>query len=125
MRQRLAAIRGVAILFTVSWLPIGLLLLVTDLMYPPSLENNVSSEHLYLAFAICHIIAMTSAISNPVVYGWLNSNIRRELMQLIPCKCTRPPPEETTAAPSPTMVLCQNGQKRPTHQQPATTYTAL
>jgi len=42
---------------------------------------------LYVALATCHVIAMTSAVSNPIVYGWLNSNIRREFLQLLPARC--------------------------------------
>lgn len=42
---------------------------------------------MYTALAVVHIFAMTSAISNPIVYGWLNSNIRREFLALLPEPC--------------------------------------
>ncbi|KAL1138458.1 hypothetical protein AAG570_008522 [Ranatra chinensis] len=50
-----------------------------------------SAESLYLALAACHVTAMSSAVSNPVVYGFLNSNIRHELCQLLPAKCALAP----------------------------------
>nr|AKO62911.1 long neuropeptide F receptor isoform 2 [Rhodnius prolixus] len=118
---------AVAVLFAVSWLPLGLFSLMADLLYPPGSETHISSQSLYITLAACHLLAMSSAISNPVVYGWLNSNIRRELVQLLPSRCTsrqQQSQQQTTNAPSPTIMLCQNGQSIP-HQQPATTYTAL
>jgi hypothetical protein len=59
---------------------------------------HMSPHSLYVALATCHITAMTSAVSNPVVYGFLNSNIRHELCQLLPGRCapTPPQPEDPT-----------------------------
>ncbi|XP_050549049.1 neuropeptide F receptor-like [Daktulosphaira vitifoliae] len=68
---------GVAVVFTVSWLPLSVFSLTADLMTTP-----VNPRQLYLTLAVCHITAMTSAISNPIIYGWMNSNIRNELYQL-------------------------------------------
>jgi len=66
-------------LFAVSWLPHYLFTVVVDAK--PLL---VSTENLYIATAVFHLVAMTTAITNPIVYGWLNNNIRRELMTILP-----------------------------------------
>ncbi|XP_049859966.1 neuropeptide Y receptor type 2-like [Schistocerca gregaria] len=83
-RRTTLLLSGVAVLFVVSWLPQGLYQIVMDLGFP-----EATTEAQYLALAACHITAMTSAVSNPIVYGWLNSNIRHEFMQLLPSRCKR------------------------------------
>ncbi|KAG8326652.1 hypothetical protein J6590_035746 [Homalodisca vitripennis] len=93
----------VAILFALSWLPLGVFSLLADVLYPADVSTKVSPQNLYVAFAICHVIAMSSAITNPVVYGWLNSNIRKEFLQLIQSKCS-PHPEEGVPKPAPAAV---------------------
>ena len=57
-----------------SWLPLNLAnVIITTL---DSEENPLFEdiENLYILFAICHIASMTSAISNPVLYGFMNEN---------------------------------------------------
>ncbi|XP_022253604.1 neuropeptide F receptor-like [Limulus polyphemus] len=71
-------LQNVCLVFTISWLPWNLINLLAD-VYP----NVMTPKDLYMTFAICHIIAMTSATSNPILYGWLNTNIRRELVRLV------------------------------------------
>ncbi|XP_014255781.1 neuropeptide F receptor-like [Cimex lectularius] len=118
---------GVAVLFAVSWLPLGLFSLWADLLYTAdsAKETSFSPESFFVALAACHVIAMSSAVSNPIVYGWLNSNIRRELLQLFSSSCSMNAMREGNGVgPTSTMMLCQNGQ-RAQHQPPATTYSAL
>ncbi|XP_013784684.1 neuropeptide F receptor-like [Limulus polyphemus] len=67
---------NVSLVFTISWLPWNVINLVADL-YP----TIMSPKNLYMVFAICHLIAMSSATSNPIMYGWLNTNIKRELVR--------------------------------------------
>lgn len=87
-----------SILFVLSWLPLSVFSLTADVLYPPDTLGQVSSQRLYVAFAVCHVIAMSSAVSNPVVYGWLNSNIRKELLQILLSQCGAPV-EEFQEAP--------------------------
>ncbi|XP_023220686.1 neuropeptide Y receptor type 5-like [Centruroides sculpturatus] len=68
---------NLSIVFTISWLPWNIVNLIAD--FHPKI---FSPETLYLIFALCHIIAMTSATTNPILYGWLNTNIRRELLKM-------------------------------------------
>ena len=39
-------------------------------------------ENLYITYAICHIASMTSAISNPILYGFMNENFREEFSKI-------------------------------------------
>ncbi|XP_059474169.1 neuropeptide Y receptor type 5-like isoform X2 [Neocloeon triangulifer] len=69
----------IAALFAISWLPhyiLSIIVEVKPLIFP--------TEKLYIATAICHTIAMSTAITNPIVYGWMNTNIRRELIGMLP-----------------------------------------
>ncbi|GFG35484.1 hypothetical protein Cfor_00548 [Coptotermes formosanus] len=84
-RRTTLLLTGIAVLFAVSWLPLGLYSVLVDLLVTPTAPT--SPRGLYVALAACHVIAMTSAVSNPIVYGWLNSNIRREFLQLLPARC--------------------------------------
>ncbi|XP_071440849.1 neuropeptide Y receptor type 2-like [Hetaerina americana] len=83
-RRTTLLLAGVAVLFAVSWMPLNVLSLLADAS--PDLFSTSANE-LYIALAVCHATAMTSAISNPIVYGWLNTNIRHEFMQLLHPKC--------------------------------------
>lgn len=37
---------------------------------------------MYMAFVICHMVAMTTAGTNPLLYGYMNTNFRRDLVNL-------------------------------------------
>lgn len=61
---------SIAIIFGISWLPLNILNIVVDLFYP--FED---SSKFRICFAICHMIGMSSACSNPLLYGMKNSVI--------------------------------------------------
>ena len=63
--------------FAVSWLPWHVVNLLADFHY------FHSPEYFYAVFGSCHILAMSTACSNPVLYGWLNTNLRREMRALM------------------------------------------
>lgn len=109
------------VLFALSWLPLSLFSLTTDVLYPAdsSTPHHVSPQSLYVGFAVCHVIAMSSAVSNPIVYGWFNSNIRKEFLQLLQSKCgsgvgdvppvveVQPPPVTKGAFSVTTHTVCE------------------
>ncbi|XP_054715040.1 neuropeptide Y receptor type 5-like [Uloborus diversus] len=68
---------NISIVFTISWLPWNGLNLLAE--FNP---NLLGPKELYLAFAVCHMTAMSSSVTNPILYGWLNSNIRREMVRV-------------------------------------------
>lgn len=39
-------------------------------------------------FAVCHLVVLGSACANPVLYGWLNENFRREFVAVLCRRCT-------------------------------------
>ncbi|XP_054263884.1 neuropeptide F receptor-like [Macrosteles quadrilineatus] len=106
-RRTTLLLSGVAILFALSWLPLGIFSLTADIYYSGESYTEVTSQELYVALAVCHITAMSSAVSNPVVYGWLNTNIRQEFLQLLPSRCANPALQEegTTKTVLPTTTL--------------------
>ena len=71
---------AIAFTFAVCWLPLNLFNLLDDshslLADRPQLR--------ILTYALCHLTGMSSACLNPVLYGWLNQNVRSELARLFP-----------------------------------------
>ena len=43
--------------------------------------NTFSSESLMTTYMICNLIGMSSTCTNPILYGFLNQNIREVIMQ--------------------------------------------
>lgn len=73
---------SIAVIFGVSWLPLNFFNLYADMQHPSAV-----TQRLLVAYAICHMIGMSSACSNPLLYGWLNDNFRKEFQELL-CRCT-------------------------------------
>ena len=61
--------------FAASWLPYHLLNIIHDYTHKP--ESHVT---LYSLSAWFYGIAMSTVISNPILYGWLNPTLRREIV---------------------------------------------
>lgn len=76
---------SVAIMFGISWLPLNIVNIVVDIFNP--IEGPESDRWYRSIFAICHMIGMSSACSNPLLYGWLNDNFRKEFVDIL-SKCT-------------------------------------
>nr|XP_020830845.1 LOW QUALITY PROTEIN: neuropeptide FF receptor 1 [Phascolarctos cinereus] len=64
----------VALFFTLSWLPLWCLLLLTD-------YGHLSEQQLYLLsvyiFPFAHWLAFFNSSANPIIYGYFNRNFRR------------------------------------------------
>ncbi|XP_063706269.1 uncharacterized protein LOC134835326 [Culicoides brevitarsis] len=65
----------IALVFGISWLPLNFYNLYMDIF---NLEDTFTEGHV-ICYAICHMLAMSSACLNPVIYGLLNDNFRKEL----------------------------------------------
>ena len=81
---------SIAIIFGISWLPLNVLNVVADL----GVLFKDNKERFLIPYGLCHMIGMSSACSNPVLYGWLNENFRKEFKEIFlsvrpPC-CRRP-----------------------------------
>ncbi|XP_066964516.1 neuropeptide Y receptor type 6-like isoform X2 [Macrobrachium rosenbergii] len=80
-RRTTILLTSIAAAFAVCWLPWHVVNLLADFNYVAFFQEP---EYFYVVFGSCHAIAMSSACINPVLYGWLNTNLREELMQVIP-----------------------------------------
>ena len=65
---------SVSVCFVGCWFPWNAVNILIDLR-PDLLPGHVT----YALMATCHIVAMLSALLNPLLYGYSNTNIRREL----------------------------------------------
>uniref|UniRef100_H3DGK9 Neuropeptide Y receptor Y4 n=1 Tax=Tetraodon nigroviridis TaxID=99883 RepID=H3DGK9_TETNG len=89
--QRMAHSRRINIMlvalitaFAVCWLPLTIFNVVSDWDQDalPICNHN-------LLFSLCHLLAMSSTCINPVIYGFLNSNFRQEVKNvLLHCRCS-------------------------------------
>lgn len=73
----------IALIFCVSWMPLNLYNVLVDLHNP--FGND--TETMFIIYAICHMMGMSSACSNPLLYGWLNDNFRKEFKEIAVCMC--------------------------------------
>jgi len=72
----------IAITFAVSFLPLHLFFTVTDLGLWGIIAQNIKMY--YFILCVCHCVAFSSCVSNPVLYGWLNTNLRKEFLKVLP-----------------------------------------
>ena len=72
-RKNSMLLMTIAVMFALCWFPLTLVNLLADYNYVIFMHRNF-----LLAFAIAHMFAMVSACLNPIIYGWFNSNFRRE-----------------------------------------------
>ena len=45
--------------------------------------NLLPRQMYYFMLGVCHCVAFSSCVSNPVLYGWLNTNLRKEFLKVI------------------------------------------
>lgn len=80
---------AIAAVFAISWLPLNIYNLIADFNYRLLTSENVTYQHAYIAFAVCHAVAMSSACWNPILYGWLNTAMKAEILLISRsvCRC--------------------------------------
>ena len=71
-RNKMLAI--MSLIFLISWLPLSIIGVLLD-SKPDILGNDI--ELVTIVFMTCHLIGMSSAFANPIIYGYSNKNIRR------------------------------------------------
>lgn len=69
---------SVSLVFGLSWLPLNLLNVISD--FSPLFSHD--DQLFRIVFAVCHLIGCSSACSNPILYGFLNENFRKEMHQV-------------------------------------------
>ena len=55
---------------------LSLLTYIVDLHYTEGDSLFTNEEHMRITYAICHLASMSSAITNPFLYGYMNENFR-------------------------------------------------
>lgn len=70
---------SIAVIFCISWLPLNFYNLYADIYFK---ESKLTQAQLII-YAICHMMGMSSACSNPLLYGWLNDNFRKEFNEIL------------------------------------------
>ncbi|GFW88838.1 neuropeptide F receptor [Trichonephila clavipes] len=78
---------SIALIFGFSWMPLNILNVVADFFYPFS-DNSTFR----IVFACCHMAGMSSACSNPLLYGWLNENFKKEFKEIFAACAKTPQP---------------------------------
>lgn len=79
MRRTNCLLISIAVIFGISWLPLNLYNLLTDI----SMSKSSTSTIEVMKYAVCHMIGMSSACSNPLLYGYLNDNFRKEFKEIL------------------------------------------
>ena len=62
-------------IFCICWLPLNILNALRD---TSTLTDSMSEEVFCGVYAVCHVLGMSSACANPVIYGFLNENFSKE-----------------------------------------------
>lgn len=71
---------AIALTFALCWIPLNLFNLLDAFFEVMAEEQQIKLT----VYAVCHLAGMSSACLNPVFYGWLNHNLRAELVRLFP-----------------------------------------
>ena len=66
-------------MFASSWMPLNVFNIMAD--FNGALLQAIDRKG--LVFPICHLLVLSSACTNPVIYGWLNENFRREFEKVL------------------------------------------
>ncbi|XP_069938217.1 neuropeptide F receptor-like [Cherax quadricarinatus] len=83
MRKTNTLLVSIALIFCLSWLPLNLYNVVVDLHNP----FGEDTESMLIVYSVCHMAGMSSACSNPLLYGWLNDNFRKEFLEIFGALC--------------------------------------
>jgi neuropeptide Y receptor len=89
MKRTNALLVAISLIFCISWLPLNIFNLVVDYWNPFGEDRQC----MMIWYAMCHMIGMSSACSNPLLYGWLNENFRKEFKEILASICPCVPVE--------------------------------
>jgi neuropeptide Y receptor len=74
---------SIALIFGVSWLPLNMFNLAMDTWDVFGQDRQA----MLITYAACHMMGMSSACTNPMLYGWLNENFRKEFKEILEVAC--------------------------------------
>lgn len=98
---------SIAVIFCISWLPLNLYNLIAD----NSTSIDFTTQKMTVIYAVCHMMGMSSACSNPVLYGWLNDNFWKEFKDIMCFSSSRNNPAERFSLKKPSRT--QTGKAKP------------
>lgn len=73
---------AVSVTHFMSWLPLNVVNIIITTFDSEDKPLFSDIEKLLVTYAICHLASMTSAISNPILYGFMNENFREEFAKI-------------------------------------------
>ncbi|CAL8078084.1 unnamed protein product [Orchesella dallaii] len=82
VRRTNSLLISIALIFGISWMPLNAFNVIVDLFEPFDFGNENDQFYFRVLYAICHLTGMSSACSNPLLYGWLNENFRKEFREI-------------------------------------------
>ncbi|XP_050395468.1 neuropeptide Y receptor type 6-like [Patella vulgata] len=82
-RKNVMLLTSMAASFVVTWLPLTLLNIIADTNHNIFKQTNFPLIH-----ASCLLVSFTSVSVNPVIYGWFNSNFRKDIKNV--CEINAP-----------------------------------
>lgn len=85
--------------FALCWLPLTIFNVLSDWK-----QEALPICHHNLLFSLCHLLAMSSTCINPIIYGFLNSNFRQDVRDVI-LHCRWQPVEESEHYPMSTVQM--------------------
>ena len=65
----------ISMIFALCWLPLNVINIIADFSTDSYTEHRTLFDILFVG---SHLFAMSSAVANPILYGFLNENFRRE-----------------------------------------------
>jgi neuropeptide Y receptor len=83
MKRTNSLLVSISLIFCISWLPLNIFNLVVDYWNPFGEDR----QSMMIWYAVCHMMGMSSACSNPLLYGWLNDNFRKEFKEILASVC--------------------------------------
>ncbi|XP_055337472.1 neuropeptide F receptor-like [Paramacrobiotus metropolitanus] len=78
----------IALIFAICWLPLNVVNIIADFSSDLYTENQALFQRIFVG---AHLFAMSSAVTNPILYGFLNENFRKEFQDVflfwVRCLC--------------------------------------
>merc|ERR1712181_53123 len=99
MKRTCKPLVSMVTVFLFCWLPLSLFNLAFQYIMATVTDKNT----FFTLFGTCHLLGMTSACTNPVLYGFLNESFKKEFKEMLSHlnvrqKCVMGSQEEPVAA---------------------------
>ena len=78
-KRRNKLLATISLVYLITWLPLGIFGTLSDANINIFGDN---AEVTTMIFMICHLIGMSSACANPIIYGYRNKHVRKGKMKL-------------------------------------------